>query len=410
MARQGENLYLHADGDSFFVACELVSRPELRGKPVVVGADRGIAVAMSPEAKALGITRGMPVFKIKKLFPKVTILPHNFELYEDISKKMYEILSSYLQEVEAYSIDECFALVEPWEVGYFKNEIELVSEIKKEIETKLGVTYSFGLARTKALSKLASKLEKPKGVVILLSKEAETKALKATSIRDIWGIGWRTAPKLERLGMKSAYDFVNYPPEKIERSFSQPVLILKKELAGEAILEVESSRDPRDQKSIQSTATFRPSSIDPEVIEREISENAEHACKEARALRLSAGKVAFFIKTSDFKYRFDEIKLPQYTSDPGKILNAIEPRLKKLLARKEKIRSTGVILLQLLRQEKVPMDLFGLQGGASKVEKIEEVADRIRDRFGSDAIKRASSLGRNHTKKRQNSSSFKKIK
>jgi nucleotidyltransferase/DNA polymerase involved in DNA repair len=107
------DLFLHADGDSFFVACELTMMPELRGKPVIVGEDRGIAVAMSPEAKKLGVTRGMPTFRIKKLFPQVVILPHHFELYHDISERMQNVLSSYARDVEEYSIDECFARVRP---------------------------------------------------------------------------------------------------------------------------------------------------------------------------------------------------------------------------------------------------------------------------------------------------------
>src|SRR3989344_8621965 len=151
--RKAGSLYLHADGDSFFVACELTVRPELRGKPVIVGGDRGIAVAMSREAKKLGVTRGMPVFQIKKLFPQVVILSHHFDLYEDIAKRMQQILSSYFNKIEVYSIDECFALVDPSEVKYFGGEKNLLAELKREIEGTLNVTYSLGLARTKALAK-----------------------------------------------------------------------------------------------------------------------------------------------------------------------------------------------------------------------------------------------------------------
>lgn len=407
MKAQSKNLYLHVDGDSFFVACELSTHPELRGKPVIVGADRGIAVAMSMEAKALGITRGMPVFKIKKLFPEVVILSHHFDLYQDIANRMYEILCTYSSEVEIYSIDECFALVQPWEVGYFKNEQELLQELKKEIEKKLKVTYSLGLARTKALSKLASKLEKPNGLVMLLSKQDELRALKATSIDDIWGIGRRTVPLLRQLGMQTAYDFVMYPDTKIERDFSAPLFVLKKELAGEEILKVESHADPRDQKSIQSTATFRPASTDLKVIWREISENIEHACAEARLLHLVSNKVSFFVKTSEFKYHFDEVKLKEYTADPGVILNTIESKLPKLLTRRERIRSTGVILHNLMREEKVPLDLFGKQERAIKNLTIEETADKLRKKFGPGTIIRGASLGKKQFSKDIPGSSFK---
>src|SRR3989344_4921041 len=153
MKDKSKNLYLHADGDSFFVACELSVHPQYKGKPVIVGADRGIAVAMSPEAKKLGVTRGMPVFNIKKFYPEVIILSHHFDLYHDIAKRMQQILSSYFTDIEEYSIDECFALAQPAEVKYFGGERRLMSELKNEIEKTLGVTYSLGLARTKALSK-----------------------------------------------------------------------------------------------------------------------------------------------------------------------------------------------------------------------------------------------------------------
>src|ERR1051326_9031875 len=105
MADSSQNLYFHADGDSFFVSCELTAHPELKGKPVIVGADRGIAVAMSPEAKKLGVTRGMPVFRIKKLYPQVIILPHHFDLYQDIARGLHQILQSYFEAIEVYSID-----------------------------------------------------------------------------------------------------------------------------------------------------------------------------------------------------------------------------------------------------------------------------------------------------------------
>ncbi|MDQ3075930.1 MAG: DNA polymerase IV [bacterium] len=392
MNNDSNNLYLHLDGDSFFVACELTTHPDLRGKPVIVGGDRGIAVAMSSEAKKLGVTRGMPVFRIKKLFPEVVILNHHFELYRDISNRMHEILATYATKIEEYSIDECFALVEPYEIGYFGNEKKFLQELKKEIESKLGVTYSLGLARTKALSKLASKLEKPAGLVMLLEKGDEVRALKATSIEDIWGIGRKTVPKLKALGMQTAYDFVNYSAEKIGQQFSRPLVVLQKELSGISIMKVESDTDPRDQKSIQSTSTFHPASTDPKVIWREIAENAERACTHSRVICLITSKVAFFVKTSEFKYHFDEVKLEEFTSDPGIVLNALEPKLLKLLPRGKRIRSTGVILHNLIREETAPHDLFGKQEKAFKKRSIEETADKLRQKFGSDAIKRAVSL------------------
>lgn len=392
MKNESKNLFLHADGDSFFVACELTLQPKLHGLPVIVGEDRGIAVAMSAEAKKLGVTRGMPIFKIKKLFPEVITLPHHFDLYRDISNKMHQILLSYFERVEMYSIDECFAIVKPSDVKYFGGERILLAEVKNEIEKTLGVTYSFGLARTKVLAKQASKLEKPNGLVILLSKEDEVRALKTTSIDDIWGIGKRTIPRLRDLGIVTAYDFVNYSDVEIKEYFSEPLINLKKELAGESIFEVNDNIDPRDQKSIQSTSTFHPASMNSKIIWREIAENAEHACQHARAINLVSNKVSFFLKTSEFKYYFDEAKLTLYTADPGVVLKALEPKFLKLLAKKGRIRSTGILLHNLVREEDTPRDLFGKQEEAIKSLIVEKIADKIREKYGSDAIKRVSSL------------------
>ena len=386
---------------TFFVACEISVHPELKGLPVIVGGDRGIAVAMSSEAKALGVTRGMPIFQIKKLFPQVVILSHHFDLYHDIQRRMHEILLKYFCTIEEYSIDECFALVEPSEVKYFGGEKKLLTALKKEIEETLHVTYSIGLAKTKALAKQASKLEKPNGLVMLLSKEDEVKALKATLIDNIWGIGRKTVPDLRRLGIKNAYDFVNYPEKEIEKKFSKPLLVLQKELGGEPILEVESNINPRDQKSIQSTSTFHPASTDPKIIWREISENAEHACRNVRKIKLVSNKVSFFVKTSEFKYYIDEVKLTEYTADPGVILDALEPKFLKLLRAKKRIRSTGVILHNLIREEEVPLDLFGRQKKKLSNLVVEEAADKIRKKYGEDIIKRASSLRKRETKNKK---------
>ncbi len=399
MSSAPQNLFLHADGDSFFVACEVSVHPEYRGLPVVVGEDRGIAVAMSYEAKALGVTRGMPVFEIKKRFPKVIILPHHFDLYRKISNSVYDILLSYLSVVEKYSIDECFAEVRPSDITYATSEEKLVEEIKNEISEKLGVTYSLGLARTKALAKTASKLQKPNGAVVLLTPLAEEHALRTTSIEDVWGIGRRTVPRLQALGMKTAYDFVQYPSAYIERHFPEPLRALQLELGGVSLHELNASPDARDQKSIQSTATFRPPSTDRNIIWAELSQNIENACEHARRLGLMTKSVSIFIKNTDFTHQSRDCSLALYADDPGVIMNAIEPAFDTILRSSEKIRSTGITLHNLRRIEDVPHDLFEMQATADSRSLVERFADKIRAKFGSDALMRASSLnGSSHDK------------
>ena len=392
MSDTSNTYFLHADGDSFFVACELVARPDLKGKPVIVGEDRGIAVAMSSEAKKLGVTRGMPVFQIKKQFPSVVILPHHFDLYREISEEMYQILLSHVEEVERYSIDECFAIVKSADIAFAGGERELLVTIKKEIETKLGVTYSFGLGRTKTLAKTASKLEKPNGVTALLTKEDEERALRKTHIEDVWGIGRRTVPRLLERGLKTAYDFIQFSEKEIEHFFSEPLVVLQKELRGESVLSVVLNSDPRDQKTLQSTASFKPFTNDSKIIWAELADNAEEACARARELDVLSNHVSFFIKTVDFVSYGATVKLSEYTADPGVVLNAIEKEFNKNFRKKERIRSTGITLLNLVRVEEVPRDLFGKQNHSIGKLALERAADKMREKYGHGIIRRASAL------------------
>jgi nucleotidyltransferase/DNA polymerase involved in DNA repair len=401
MLEKPNDLYLHADGDSFFVSCEVAQMPEYKGKPVVVGEDAGIAVAMSYEAKTLGVTRGMPTFQIKREFPSVILLPHHFDLYNKISNEVYKILISYLSVVEVYSIDECFAKVSKADIKYAGGPDKLVNTIKDEIQNKLGVTYSFGLAHTKALAKTASKLNKPNGTALLLKKEDEINALKNTPIDDVWGIGRQTIPRLQNMGMKTAYDFAYTLDEDIKKYFSESLWDLKRELSGEIVNDVHMDTDPRDQKSIQSTSTYRPASSDPSIIFAELSTNTERACENARELELVTKSVSFFVKNKEFVHRFGDSTLPLYTNDPSLILNAIEPIFMQTIKKGEEIRSTGITLKNLRRAEDVQKDLFGVQESADDKNIINIVGDKIRQKFGNNILKRASSL-RGHNRNRGN--------
>ncbi len=405
MQKNADNLYLHADGDSFFVACEVSQNPQYKGLPVVVGEDRGIAVAMSYEAKKLGVTRGMPVFQIKKQFPKVIILSHHFDLYRKISDDVYNIFLSYLENVEIYSIDECFMVVKPSDIKHAGSAEKLVKNIRDEIRNKIGVTYSFGIGRTKVLAKTASKLEKPNGVVLLLNEQDEEKALKKTLIKDVWGIGKQTIPRLYDMGIKTAYDFVHYSREYIEKYFPQPLINIKQELSGESVLDFDPDHDPRSQKSIQSTATFKPATSDPKVIFAELSSNIERACEHSRELGLMTNSVSYFVKNTNFVIHTQDCRLPLYTTNPSVILNCLEPIFSKLVEEDEKIRSTGITLHNLLRSEEIQRDLFGIQDKSESKNIIEEVGDIIKARFGNDALKHASSL---KGSKKQRGNSFPK--
>ncbi len=370
---------LHLDGDSFFVACEMTKFPYLKGKAVIVGEERGIATAMSTEAKKLGVTRGMPVFKVKKLYPEVVILPSHFELYQMYSERMVTILKRFSRRVEEYSIDECFAILnaKSW------NEAEKIAKkIKETLQSELGITFSLGVARTKVLAKIGSNAQKPDGFSVI-HPEKEDEYLLKTPIGKIWGIGYRSAPKFIARGIKTALDFKNQNEDDLD-SYSEPFRDLWNEINGRRKLEINDSSE--DQKSLQSTRTFSPVSSDKKIVLSELSKNIEIACARARRAELYTNHIYIFLKNTDFRYTSTEIKLPTYTQNPSDIMKYVEFEFSKIMKKNIKYRSTGITLQNLRRKDSFSEDLFGMQRNVFLKEPILKAVDILRETYGTNIL------------------------
>ena len=336
---------LHVDGDAFFASCESAQYPHLLGKPVVVGEERGIACAFSYEAKKLGITRGMPIAHIRANFPRVVILPSHFDLYHEYADKLYRVLREFTTRVERYSIDECFASVSQRDIKKYGSTDAYMKHVKKVAQEKLGITFSFGLAETKVLAKLASKYDKPNGLTII-ERGTEEQYLKNTNIEDVWGIGYRTSPLWHMRGIHTAFDFVSIPKDTID-TFDKPTQILWYELTGHRVHTIAEEGDETLPASLQATRTFRTSQ-DKKLITSELSRNTELVSSRLREHGLVARGIRFFIKNSDFKYTSRECELPFYTSDPSDFQTFIESAIDTMLISGEKYRSTGITLFSFL--------------------------------------------------------------
>ncbi len=384
-----DNLILHIDGDAFFASCEISRRPDLRGKPVVVGEEKGIAAAYSYEAKSLGIYRGMPVFKIRKDYPTVCIISSHFELYQEFKNKLITILRESLSIVEPYSIDECFAILP--NIPREKLKI-FVQNLKKKIQESLGITYSFGIAKTKTLSKLASKLRKPDGLVFLTSEREVSQALKATSTGSIWGIGRKLSALLLGQNIRTAEEFINMPVSKIESLFALPAVETYHELRGIKIFEVNETHD--NQKTIQATHSLERATGDSTLLFSELSRNVETACIHLREAGLLTNTAhAFYRHAYDGKHRESGgVLLPIYTDDPTIILKFLEPLAKRIFVQGKRYKSTGLTLLNLKKESNIQDDLFGAQKLHTKNKSHLEVIDSLNRRFGEWTVMRASSL------------------
>ncbi len=382
---------LHVDGDGFFAACEVARRPELRGRPVVVGEDRGIACAMSYEAKRLGITRAMPIFQIRKQFPQVTVLPTHFELYDQYSEKLYRLLSSHLGNVEWYSIDECFAEIPESFMARYGSWDAALRFLKQEIQHQIGITYSFGLADTKVLAKIASKLRKPDGCVVL-HESLRLDALAATPIESVWGIGWKTSEKLKRIEIATAHDFINYPEDSVKRHFAEPIRAVWYELQNVRIHAVQTRHEP--QKSLQATRSFSPASSDAEFVYAELARNVEIACARLRAQGMLARSFGVYLKSKSISRRFTSMhcKLPDPTHNPIDLLRMIRVRYSEWFDPRFAYRATGVAVHDLIHMNDQSDDLFGFGRHKREVDGYLASVDQIRRKFGTGAIMIGSSM------------------
>src|SRR5512140_634780 len=162
---------MHLDADAFFASCEQAVRPELRGRPVICGKERGIVAAASYEAKAKGVSRGVRLSEVKKLCPDAVILPSDYETYSLFSIRMFEILRRFSPDVEEYSIDEAFVDLTGLRRSFHGPYEQIADTMRATIEKELGITVSAGVSLSKVLAKIGSKHRKPDGLTMIPGRE-----------------------------------------------------------------------------------------------------------------------------------------------------------------------------------------------------------------------------------------------
>jgi nucleotidyltransferase/DNA polymerase involved in DNA repair len=383
-------IILHMDGDAFFVGVEMAKNPKLKGLPVVTGEERGIVSALSYEAKAIGIVRGMSIYMVKKKFPQVIILPGDYAAYARYSNLMFDIVRRYADDVEEYSIDECFADLTGLEGPLKMTYKQIAERIKKEINDELNLSVSIGLAPTKVLAKVASKWVKPNGLTII-ERDKTLDFLAKTSIEKIWGIGPKTGEFLRKRGIQTAKDFVDKNISWINNNLAKPYEILWRELHGEYLMEIDA--EPKTvYSSIQKTHSFYPPTNDKVFLLSQLSKNIEEACRKARYYKLVPKKVLIFLKTQNFEFTNCTILLSSLTNAPEIIISLIENKFKEIYSKGILYRTTGVILQDLIADSLSQGDLFGGSAKANKFEQIHKQIDSLEEKFG----KRVIYLGSTH--------------
>ena len=380
------------DCNNFFVSCEELYDPSLKGKPVcVLGNNDGCVVARSNPAKDLGIAMGMPYFIAKKKFPNAIYLSGSLPKYRSISKKIMQKLFDFTPNVEVYSIDEAFLDITGCEKVHKISYFEIAKKIRKTIKDEIGIDVSAGLSSTKTLAKLASEIAKSKirrhtdeSGVYEIDEKNRDEILKNTAINEIWGIGRNLDKTLRRHNVRNAYDYIQLPYDFLKRNLGKNGLDLKDELSGNSVDPV--NYENSMPKSISKTLSFRNFTTDKSEIKNALNSHLHTVCAKLREHNLTAGIITIMLRTKEFRIFTNKIILTEPIDSEFEINQKIYELFDEIYKEGINYRSSGVILSKIEQKKETQLGLFGAKE-KEKSKKLSKAWDNIEKKFGQGALK-----------------------
>jgi DNA polymerase-4 len=379
---------LHVDMDAFFVSVELLDRPELKGKPVVVGGQpdqRGVVSAASYEARKFGIQSAMPLRTAGRLCPHAIFLEPRHDLYSEWSDRIAEILAKYSPVVEMASVDEAYLDLAGTE-RLHGPPLAAAHKLRCEIWDTTNLPSSMGLASTRLVAKVASEQAKPRGLV-WVPAGAEAAFLEPLSVRRIPGIGKVTEAALNRLGIETVGQLAAVPPARLEELFGQWGAALARKSHGGDSYEFLVDAEP---KSISHNHTFNTDTGDNTQLEATLSRLAQKATKRLRDSGLAARTIRLTIRYAGFETITRSHTMPEPTRLDSEILATVRRLFEQNRDPARLVRLLGVALESLSHGEK-QLDLLDA-ARTEKLERLSRVTDKLRDRFGFSKLQFGGSL------------------
>jgi DNA polymerase IV len=374
---------LHVDLDAFFASVEQRDHPELRGKPVAVGMggtnDRGVVSAASYEARKFGVHSAMPIRTARRLCPDCIFVPVDGRTYQRVSREVMAILRRFTPLVEPISIDEAFLDV-TGSRALFGDGPTIARRIKDTIRDELELTASVGVAATKLVAKIASDLQKPDGLVVVLAGE-EAAFLAPLPISRLWGVGPQTAAALRDFSVATIGDLATIDSAALVRRFGQHGASLIDRAHG---LDPDPVDDPEAAKTIGHETTFDQDTSDPDVLERTLLALSEGVSGRLRSAGVKAGTVTVKVRDTTFRTVTRQRSLTEPTDLTEPIWRAVL-ELARPEIRGRKIRLLGVTASAFGDREQ--LGLFETLDPRRR--RAVEAADELRRRYGPRAVTRA---------------------
>lgn len=386
---KNKQVILHIDMDAFFAAIEELDHPEYCGKPVVVGADpkdgkgRGVVSTCNYEARKYGIHSGMPISRAYKRCPQAVYVFPRMRRYVEMSRRIHAIFNDFSPMVEPISIDEAFLDVSGC-IRLFGEPIKIAREIKKKILEKTGLTASVGVAPNKFIAKIASDLDKPDGLVVVEPEEV-LDFLFPLPISKMWGVGVKTEKKLKSIGIDTIGKLAKLPRNQVVKKMGNVGLHFWNLANGIDDRDVEISRKV---KSVSLENTFMDDVGDDSILIETITGLADNVSRILRNKTYKGKTVTLKIRLQDFS-TFTRSHSYNSFIDSSEIITQTCLSLYKQFDRKEKkIRLLGVAVSNFNTECGDQLGLFDVNNRDDQ--KIDQLIDKVQDKFGADSIKKAS--------------------
>jgi DNA polymerase IV len=380
---------LHIDMDAFYASVEEQDRPELKGKPLIVGGTggRGVVAAASYAVRRFGVRSAMPMREALRRCPQAVCVAPRMARYKEVSGRVFAIFHEFTPLVEGLSLDEAFLDVTSSQRLLGSAE-SMGREIRRRIQRETGLTASVGVAPNKLLAKIASDLNKPDGMCRIDADNA-CEILDGLPVEKLFGIGPRTLPAVHAAGIRSFGDLRRAGDDALRRVFGKHGRTMRERAAGLDDRPVEADRA---EKSISAEETYAADIRGSALLNVEILRLADRTASRLRAQGLAAGKVSVKIRRGDFTTFTRQRALGSPTQDTSVVSAVAKTLLGEWLAAQPnvpiRLLGVGVGALQMMQQA----DLFA--GSAVQGSRLDAAVDGIRERFGRNMLTRASLLPR----------------
>ncbi len=385
-------MILHCDMDAFYASVEERDRPELVGKPVIVGGSpekRGVVSAANYIARKYGVHSAMPSVVAHRLCPQGVYLPPRIGYYAEISRQIRDIFERFTPLVEPLSLDEAFLDVTGSE-QLFGSASEIGQQIKKAVKDETGLVVSVGVAPNKFLAKIASDFKKPDGFFVV---ENVQEFLDLLPVERLWGVGKQSSKVFQRLGINTIGQLRQWPIETLKSRFGSQ---------GEHLWQLAHGIDDspvmpeREAKSISHETTFEQDIDDLDVVRAWLIDLTEQVAWRLRRHELKGRTVHLKVRFADFSLITRSQTLPFPTDITNELWQtADEMLLNRLPPNRQPIRLIGMGVSGFDTTGQVQGLLFD-QDERKKQAGLDVAADQIRERFGAGALKRAAAISQQH--------------